>query len=186
MSDDDETLSHGVLPRKEHFCLMLDAMSDDEESRKYRHLINLTTKAARKSFTRRIKTLVMLGSLRWMWIKLLGGSVRNTTTTEFRSQHTEHMMNQLCGIRQSYTDLSKTDQEFLKANHQQFSLNCMPSCEDVQPLPKGTSFTKSCIQCNESFFSKEERYKRCGSCQTEWRKTNPYKPYKSVGGSQLC
>ena len=44
------------------------------------------------------------------------------------------MMNQLCSARQSYTDLSKTDQEFLKANHQQFSLNCMPSLEEVQPL----------------------------------------------------
>jgi len=178
MSDDDGTDVSGGLSRKEHFRIMLNAMSDDKESQRYRHLINLTTKATRKSLIRRIKTYGgPLGSLRWMWIKLLGGSFRNAMTTELRSQHTEHMMNQLCGIRQSYTDLSKTDQEFLKANHQQFSSNCMPSCEDVQPLPKGTPFTKSCIQCNESFFSKEERYKRCGSCQTEWRKVHPYIPF---------
>jgi hypothetical protein len=175
MSDDDETDVSSGLSRKEHFRIMLNAMSDDKESQRYRHLINLTTKATRKSFIRRIKKYGgLLGSLRWMWIKLLGGSFRNAMTTELRSQHTEHMMNQLCGIRQSYTDLSKTDQEFLKANHQQFSSNCMPSCEKVQPLPKGTPFTKSCIQCNESFSTKEERYKRCSPCQVEWRKTHPY------------
>lgn len=190
MSDDDGTDVSGGLSRKEHFRIMLNAMSDGKESQRYRHLINLTTKATRKSLIRRIKTYggrgfeshsdhhgVPLGSLRWMWIKLLGGSFRNTMTTEFRSQHTEHMMNQLCSVRQSYTDLSKTDQEYLKANHQQLSSNCMPSCEDVQPLPKGTPFKKPCIQCNESFRAKEERYKRCGPCQIEWRKTNPYVPY---------
>ena len=220
MSDDDGTDVTGELSRKEHFRIMLNAMKDDKESQRYRQLINLTTKAMRKSLIRRIKKYgVSLGSLRWMWIKLLGGpfggsfrSFRNAMTTEFRSQHTEHMMNQLCSARQSYTDLSKTDQEFLKANHQQFSLNCMPSLEEVQPLPlanhkkgnmiaiidvstaflqsnkfpegkevqpllKGTPFKKSCIQCNESFLSKEERYKRCGSCQTEWRKLHPYVPY---------
>ena len=190
MSDDDGIDVSGELSRKEHFRIMLNAMKDDKESQRYRQLINLTTKAMRKSLIRRIKTYggsafeshsdhqgVPLGSLRWMWIKLLGGSVRNTTTTEFRSQHTEHMMNQLCSARQSYTDLSKTDQEYLKAYHQQLSSNCMPSCEDVQPLPKGTPFKKPCIQCNELFRSKEERYKRCGSCQPEWRKVHPYVPF---------
>ena len=178
MSDDDGIDVSGELSRKEHFRIMLNAMKDDKESQRYRQLINLTTKAMRKSLIRRIKTVVTLGSLRWMWIKLLDGSFRNAVTTELRSQHTEHMMNQLCSARQSYTDLSKTDQEYLKANHQQFSSNCMPSFEEVQPLPKGTSFTKSCLQCKEWYRAKEERYKRCDQCQTEWRKTNPWLPVK--------
>ena len=55
--------------------------------------------------------------------------------------------------------------------------NKFPEGKEVQPLLKGTPFKKSCIQCNESFLSKEERYKRCGPCQTEWRKMHPYVAY---------
>jgi len=47
------------------------------------------------------------------------------------------------------------------------------------PLQVNAVFTtKACIQCNTSFQAKEERYKRCGSCQTGWRKAHPYsQPY---------
>jgi hypothetical protein len=55
---------------------------------KYRHLISLTAEAARKSLKRRIKTVMMLGSLQWMWVKLLGVSRKevNAATTEPKSQ----------------------------------------------------------------------------------------------------
>ena len=49
---------------------------------------------------------------------------------------------------------------------------------------KGTPFKKPCIQCNELFRSKEERYKRCGSCQTEWRKAHPYSSVNNAIGHQ--
>jgi hypothetical protein len=89
-----------------------------------------------------------------MWIKLLGGSVRNDVTTELRSQKVgrdAEYMHALLNHRSSaviiktlentgsdYSKLSKTDQVFLKTNLEQLSPNCMPSREDVQPLPKGT------------------------------------------------
>ena len=48
------------------------------------HLVSLTAEAASKSLTRRIKTAMMLGSLPWMWLKLLGVPRKevNTVTTE--------------------------------------------------------------------------------------------------------
>jgi hypothetical protein len=69
--------------------------------------------------------------------------------------------------------------ELKKTNHR--SKDVAPTGDTVvvtAPLQVNAVFTKTCTQCNTSFQAKEERYKRCGSCQTEWRKTHPYpQPY---------
>jgi hypothetical protein len=51
------------------------------------------------------------------------------------------------------------------------------------PLQVNAVFTKSCEQCNSKFQANLEHYKRCGQCQTEWRKTHPHPdgpPFRST------
>jgi hypothetical protein len=188
MSDDDETLEETLSPER------VVKSSRKLKYLKYRHLISLTAKTSRKSFTRRIKTVITLGSIRWMWIKLLGGYVRNAVTSELKPTQMvgrdAEQMNALLGHRSS-TGITKTiektetDQVFLKTNRKQLSPSGMPSRVDDQHLPKGTLFTNLCLQCNEWFYAKEARHKRCGSCQAEWRKTHPYVPVNNAIGQHV-
>jgi hypothetical protein len=43
----------------------------------------------------------------------------------------------------------------------------------VPPLPVNALFTTSCEKCNTPFQAREKHYKRCGTCQAEYRKANP-------------
>jgi len=86
---------------------------------------------------------MMLGSLRWMWLKLLGVPRKevNTVTTESKSQKVgrdAEYMHALLNHRSpavitktlqntvsDYSKLSKNEQELLKANLAQLSPNCI-------------------------------------------------------------
>jgi hypothetical protein len=47
----------------------------------------------------------------------------------------------------------------------------------LPPLPVNALLTTSCESCKTSFQAREKHYKRCNSCQAEYRKANPYPTY---------
>ena len=67
--------------------------------------------------------------------------------------------------------------ELKKTNHRIKDVTHTEAIVVTNPLQVNAVYTKDCIECNTSFVAKEDRYKRCGSCQTEWRKKNPYTQY---------